>query len=863
MAYYYSIPIEEMEEELESLRFYPVNLVFRNKPVKEWVYERKLPRSPNHFVRIYTGIQRYGQSAGESRKAGKDAIRIQVIYRDAKGETLVSQTKRVHRVGGWRKNLHKRMNEVSSELPQVEFDSRGEPMTLRKKGNNQFWGSRDYPKYKETKPFRAESEAEWGGLPVHEINSLEELIDIFESRDYDDSGNLKRKEKAYTNYELMTNSLFKINFSGIYGVRTIFGPSKVIYGVNLLQSNKINKGSQLGGPTILSQTYVGADVVSVEIPFIPTANLPYSRSNESKLEDLIEIMKQHGGLDSSNPRAKTKNTMIFDMKDVVFAADLPAAGWDIMRAGISEDELKLLKKRGWRALHFAPKKTQLYGEIEILGGIPQENIVYEEIPPVALNPLEVDIETRNWSLQRTGRMEDVVGDDFRTPNRFGKMPTYKYGGMTDEEYVAHWNKFAAESPEWDDIDWETDKPPKEHEDWGDDVEWDAESYLERDSRIRRELDEGLLRAGRDMPMQKYEYRRIKKFNTPEELDKYGKSIQNSRSKMNWKNPPAEHENHVFVCDFDWYVKRVTNNPIYTLYGHIIPLSNFSSGWSDQIRRDDKLVKRYGAPIFVQSPMMGKIMTTLKDVRKISDEKMGQSNSPMVGHGMKGLKMKINPDEDSVLIINMKGLKFAYGKGYFSEFSDIMILGGLPVKNVVGHRYKKPEYRALNEQRHWKVKMEREDFARSLDRKYGRYSAYDNAYRDRFDKRISQYNRGFGSEDEEITMREFDDTTADDFVKDSDDQITLMLRKKSKINKYGDIGCPSCGSIGLFSGEIIAKGKKWYCFDCLYEDKTETIKSRGDITLEKYGLVITCPICKKGIKAYNNDSMLRHMKKCGE
>ena len=69
------------------------------------------------------------------------------------------------------------------------------------------------------------------------------------------------------------------------------------------------------------------------------------------------------------------------------------------------------------------------------------------------------------------------------------------------------------------------------------------------------------------------------------------------------------------------VKRVTNNPIYTLYGHIIPLSNFASGWSDQRRRDDKLVKRYGAPIFVQSPVMGKIMTTLKDVRKISDKKI--------------------------------------------------------------------------------------------------------------------------------------------------------------------------------------------------------------------------------------------------
>jgi len=301
MAYYYSIPIEEMEDELESYRFSPVDLMYRNRPVKEWVYERKLPNSPNHYVRVYTGINRYGQTAGESRGVGKDAIRIQVIYRDEKGETLVSQTKRVHRVGGWRKNLKKRMLEVSSQLPQVEFDRRGEPMTLRKKGKSKFWGSRDYPKYKETKPF------------------------------------------------------------------------------------------------------------------------------------------------------------------------------------------------------------------------------------------------------------------------------------------------SAEYPDWDDIDWETDEPPNK-EGWEDEIDWDAE---------------------------------------------------------------------------------------------------------------------------------------------------------------------------------------------------------------------------------------------------------------------------------EITLKEFDDTTEDAFSKDMGDKITLMLRKKSKMNKYGDIGCPSCGSIGLFSSEIIAKGKKWYCYECLYEDKTESIKSRGDITLEKFGLVITCPICNNGIKAYNNDSMLKHIKKCGE
>ena len=156
MANYYPIPLEEMDEVLRGYRFAPVDLTYRNRPVKEWVYERRLPQSPNHFVRVYTGVQRYGRYAGRSRKVGKDAIRVQVVYRDEKGETLVSQPKRVHRVDGWRENLQKRMNEISSTLPQVEFDTRGEPMTLRKYQGNYFWGSRDYPKYKETKRFASE-----------------------------------------------------------------------------------------------------------------------------------------------------------------------------------------------------------------------------------------------------------------------------------------------------------------------------------------------------------------------------------------------------------------------------------------------------------------------------------------------------------------------------------------------------------------------------------------------------------------------------------------------------------------------------------------------------------------------------------
>ena len=156
MADFYSIPLEEMNAFLRSRRFQPVDLTYRNRPVLEWVYERPLPRQPNHVVRVYTGINRYGRSQNQSRGAGKDAIRVQVIYKNGDVETLVTQPKRVHRVTGWADNLDNRLTEIAQSLPQVVFDRRGEPMTLRRKNGKYFWGSRDYPKYKETKPFRAE-----------------------------------------------------------------------------------------------------------------------------------------------------------------------------------------------------------------------------------------------------------------------------------------------------------------------------------------------------------------------------------------------------------------------------------------------------------------------------------------------------------------------------------------------------------------------------------------------------------------------------------------------------------------------------------------------------------------------------------
>jgi len=107
---------------------------------------------------LHVGFQRHVSRANYRGGivVGKDAIRVQVVYRDDKGETLVSMPKRVNRIATWKDNLNDRFEEIAQTLPKVQFDRRGEPMTLRKKRGNLFWGSRDYPAYKETRSYGAE-----------------------------------------------------------------------------------------------------------------------------------------------------------------------------------------------------------------------------------------------------------------------------------------------------------------------------------------------------------------------------------------------------------------------------------------------------------------------------------------------------------------------------------------------------------------------------------------------------------------------------------------------------------------------------------------------------------------------------------
>jgi len=396
MAEFYAVPHSEMEEFLRQRRFVPVELSYRNRPVKEWVYERKLPRSPGHWVRVYTGINRYGRNAGDSRKSGKDAIRVQVIYRDGLGETLVSQPKRVHRVSGWAENLDKRLKEVAEKLPRVAYDSRGQPMTLRKGKSGYFWGSRDYPRYKETRPFQAESEESefYAGVPIYDINSMEELTEIFESfRGY-------AKKSYRSNKRFLNTHLLRINFSGVYSCRVISNPSKIVFGMNMLDDLKKGWNAQQGKNILWKKIGNYTRIVSADTPFVP-------KNNEATLEELITTLDatRHGWYAAALKRGP-RNLLIFDMKGIIFALD-HQAGWERPLPP------NIRRKSNWRQLSSGMDK--LGNEIEILGGIPPENIVYETLPSEPYNYADAATTLKVKRLWKAEESAPLAGQTTEAP----------------------------------------------------------------------------------------------------------------------------------------------------------------------------------------------------------------------------------------------------------------------------------------------------------------------------------------------------------------------------------------------------------------------------------------------------------------
>ena len=133
-----SISLAEISEFLERKGFQKVSV----PNCDEIVFGKLLGK--NVCIRVYTSV--VGSS---SRDCGKDALRVAVFGRNHDKVVLRSGSKRVNRIGTWKKNLQARIDELSEKKYNVvKCPCCGSLMTCRKskKGGNLFWGCSSYPK---------------------------------------------------------------------------------------------------------------------------------------------------------------------------------------------------------------------------------------------------------------------------------------------------------------------------------------------------------------------------------------------------------------------------------------------------------------------------------------------------------------------------------------------------------------------------------------------------------------------------------------------------------------------------------------------------------------------------------------------
>ena len=153
MAQYVRISSEDMDSFMEALGFRELSRESRGLTVKEKVYERPFHEGR---IRVYSSVEDRPGRFSAGRKMGRDAIRVQYWIDDTK----VFGAKRVHRVVNWRRNMLDRVYEIEDMFSQrsVPRDSSGEPMVVRtSKHGKKFWGSRTFPRNKDTRRFTADS----------------------------------------------------------------------------------------------------------------------------------------------------------------------------------------------------------------------------------------------------------------------------------------------------------------------------------------------------------------------------------------------------------------------------------------------------------------------------------------------------------------------------------------------------------------------------------------------------------------------------------------------------------------------------------------------------------------------------------
>lgn len=153
MAQYVRISSEDMDSFMGALGFRELSRESRGLTVKEKVFERPFHEGR---IRVYSSVEDRPGRLAAGRKMGRDAIRVQYWIDDTK----VFGAKRVHRVVNWRRNMLDRVYDIEDMFGHrpVPRDSSGNPMVARtSKQGKKFWGSRDFPRNKDTRRFNAES----------------------------------------------------------------------------------------------------------------------------------------------------------------------------------------------------------------------------------------------------------------------------------------------------------------------------------------------------------------------------------------------------------------------------------------------------------------------------------------------------------------------------------------------------------------------------------------------------------------------------------------------------------------------------------------------------------------------------------
>lgn len=145
MATYHNITREEMEAFLLPQGFQQITL----PNTFELVYAKRVDHHGLALsLRVYSGIV----PSGDSRGVGKDAIRVNLFWKNASGEIKkVGGSKRVHRVKGWRFNLGDRLFQWQQQFKQCH--NCGSPMVERQGKNGKFWGCGNFPQCRNTEPF--------------------------------------------------------------------------------------------------------------------------------------------------------------------------------------------------------------------------------------------------------------------------------------------------------------------------------------------------------------------------------------------------------------------------------------------------------------------------------------------------------------------------------------------------------------------------------------------------------------------------------------------------------------------------------------------------------------------------------------